>query len=59
VGKTNDEGTAVVDGQVHAGHLFHTYLRAVGLDPSNPFDVDGRAIQVADPTAGPIKELLA
>jgi uncharacterized protein (DUF1501 family) len=59
VGKTNDKGTAVVDGQVHAGHLFHTYLRAVGLDPSNPFDVDGRAIQVADPTAGPIKELLA
>ncbi len=42
-------GTAVVDGQVHAGHLFHTYLRAVGLDPSDSFEVNGRAIQVADP----------
>jgi uncharacterized protein (DUF1501 family) len=59
VGKTNAKGTAVVDRQVHAGHLFHTYLRAVGLDPSSPFEVDGRAIQVADPAARPIKELLA
>jgi hypothetical protein len=59
VGKTNAKGTAVVDGQVHAGHLFHTYLRAVGLDPSSPFEVDGRAVQVADPAARPIAELLA
>ena len=33
VGKTNANGTAVVDRQVHGGHLFHTYLRALGLDP--------------------------
>jgi hypothetical protein len=58
-GKTNAEGTAVVDGQVHAGHLFHTYLRAVGLDPSDPFDVNGRAVQIADPAARAIPELLA
>lgn len=58
-GKTNANGTAVVDGQVHSGHLFHTYLRAVGLDPSDPFDVNGRAIQIADPAASAIKELLA
>jgi hypothetical protein len=58
LGKTNANGTAVVDGQVHAGHLFHTYLRAVGLDPSESFEVNGRAIQVADPTASAIKELL-
>jgi hypothetical protein len=59
LGKTNANGTAVVDGQVHAGHLFHTYLRAVGLDPSESFEIDGRAIQVADPTASAIRELLA
>ncbi len=59
LGKTNANGTAVVDGQVNSGHLFHTYLRAVGLDPSDTFEVNGRAIQVADPTASAIKELLA
>ena len=59
LGKTNAKGTAVVDGQVNCGHLFHTYLRAVGLDPSDTFEVNGRAIQVADPTASAIKELLA
>src|SRR5262245_51640808 len=59
IGKTNANGTAVVDEQVHAGHLFHTYMRAVGLDPSDPFDVNGRAIQIADPAASAIKGLLA
>jgi uncharacterized protein (DUF1501 family) len=58
-GKTNAGGTAVVDGQVHCGQLFHTYLRAVGLDPSDSFEVNGRAIQIADPTGSAIKELLA
>jgi uncharacterized protein (DUF1501 family) len=58
-GKTNANGTAVVDGQVHSGHLFHTYLRAVGLDPSDAFDANGRAIQIADPTASAVKDLLA
>jgi hypothetical protein len=59
IGKTNEKGTAVVDRQVGAGHLFHTYLHAVGLDPKGDYEVDGRAIQIADPSAGPIRELLA
>jgi uncharacterized protein (DUF1501 family) len=59
VGKTNAKGTEVVDRQVGAGHLFHTYLRAVGLNPKDDFTVNGRAIQIADPTASPIQELLA
>jgi hypothetical protein len=58
VGRTNANGTAVADGQVHSGHLFHTYLHALGLDPSDTFEANGRAIQVADPSASPIKELL-
>ena len=59
VGKTNARGTEVVDHQVGGGHLFHTYLRAVGLDPTESFETDGRVIQLADPTASSIKELLA
>ncbi len=59
VGKTNDKGTEVVDRQVGAGHLFHTYLKAVGLDAKGDFLVNGRNIQVADPAASPIAELLA
>ena len=34
VGKTNANGTAVTDRQVNGGHLFHTYFRALGLDPA-------------------------
>ena len=59
VGKTNARGTEVVDKQVGGGHLFHTYLRAVGLDPTESFETDGRVIQLADPTARAIDELLA
>jgi hypothetical protein len=58
-GKTNEKGTEVVDGEVGAGHLFHTYLRAVGLDPTGDYEVDGRPVQIADPAAKAIEELLA
>jgi len=59
VGKTNARGTEVVDREVGAGHLFHTYLKAVGLDPRETFEVDGQDVLLADPAAGVIKELLA
>jgi len=59
VGKTNANGTEIVDKQVGGGHLFHTYLRAVGLDPTESFEADGRVIQLADPTATAVSELLA
>lgn len=59
LGKTSEKGTEVVDREVGAGHLFHTYLRAVGLDPLDSFEANGRAIQVADPAASAISELLA
>jgi uncharacterized protein (DUF1501 family) len=58
-GKTNDAGTAVTDGMVGAGHLFHTYLRAVGLDSKKNHYVESRPIPMADPKASPIKEVLA
>jgi uncharacterized protein (DUF1501 family) len=59
VGKTNPRGTEVVDAEVGGGALFHTYIRAVGLDPTESFEADGRAIQLADPAARAVTALLA
>jgi hypothetical protein len=39
--------------------MFHTYLRAVGIDSSGHFEVAGRQFPIADPAFGPIEELLA
>lgn len=58
VGKTNDNGTAVIDREVDGGHLFHTYYRAVGLDPTKNFYDNGRPTSKADPKASAIEELL-
>ena len=59
IGKTNDTGTAVADREVDAGHLFHTYLQAVGLDSTADHDLPGRSIPIGDPSVESIKELLA
>ncbi len=57
-GKTNANGTEVVEHQVDHAQLFHTYLAAVGLNTSESFDVGGRPMPIADPAAAAIKELL-
>ena len=59
VGKTNPNGTAVVEREVDGGHLFHTYFRAVALDPKKNFSPDARPIPMADPKADAITEVLA
>ena len=59
IGKTNDNGTMVVDREVDHGHLFHTYLRAVGVDSQTELLVGERKMPIADPAKGPITELLA
>lgn len=59
VGRTNANGTAVEDRQVNAGHLFHTYYRAVGLNPRDDFWHNGRPFAKADPETDAIEELLA
>jgi uncharacterized protein (DUF1501 family) len=59
IGKTNANGTAVVDREVNAGHLFHTYLSAVGLNGTKNFHPNDRPVTIADPTAATIKEVLA
>ncbi len=59
VGKTNANGTEVVEREMDAGHLFHTYLRALGLRSTGHFTVGGRKMPMADPAFEPVKELLA
>jgi uncharacterized protein (DUF1501 family) len=59
VGKTNANGTAVTDRQVHGGHLFHTYFRALGLNPKKNHYVNKQPIPMADPAASAIEEILA
>jgi uncharacterized protein (DUF1501 family) len=59
IGRTNDNGTLVTDRQVHGGHLFHTYFRALGLNPTRNHHHEGRPIPMADPTAAAISDALA
>ncbi len=59
VGKTNDEGTQVIDREVNGGHLFHTYYKAVGLDSEEPFMHNGRPFEKAPPETSAIQEILA
>jgi len=59
LGKTNEHGTEVIEGQVDHGNLFHTYLSAVGLDSTESFDIGRRPVPLADPASKPIREILA
>jgi hypothetical protein len=59
IGKTNANGTAVADREVYSGHLFHTYLQAVGLDSTKNFYPNERPIPIADPKTSAISEILA
>ena len=57
-GKTNANGTEVEEGEVDHGALFHTYLQAAGVDSTGTFDIDGRAVPIADPAVSAVSELL-
>ena len=59
VGKTNAEGT-FVDGQPHdIGHLFHTWLKALGVpEEKMEYDNDGQPLPVAHDDCGPIASIL-
>jgi hypothetical protein len=59
VGKTNANGTAVTERMVNGGDLFHTYFRALGLDPKKNYYIDQRPIPMADPKGNAIAEVLA
>lgn len=57
-GKTNANGTAVEEGQVNHGSLFHTYLKSAGVDSSGAFDIAGRETPIADPAEAAVSALL-
>ena len=59
IGKTNANGTAVVERPVDHGHIFHTILQAAGVNSTSEFDIAGRKFPIADPSKSAIKELLA
>src|SRR5262249_56238160 len=54
-GRTNANGTAVADGQVNGGHLFHTYFRALWLDPRRNHFTESPPIPMAEPGAAAIQ----
>lgn len=59
IGKTNPQGTAVTGDEHDIGHLFHTWFRAIGIDPSKvEYDNDGQPLPIAHDGCKPIKELL-
>ncbi len=58
-GSTNDTCTEVKDNPVKLGDLFHTYLRALGIDSGMKYEIGGQTNPVADPAANPIGALLA
>lgn len=58
-GSTNDLGTEVKDQPVKLGDLFHTYLRALGIDSSASYELSGQTNPIADPAAKPLHDLLA
>jgi Protein of unknown function (DUF1501) len=59
-GKTNALGTWV-DGREHdVGHLFHTWFKALGIDPAETaYDNNGQPLPIAHEDCGPIKDVLA
>lgn len=58
IGAMSADGTKIADREVKPADLFHTYLRAIGLDPTSEFNIGGRPIPMADPTGKAIEELL-
>lgn len=58
-GATNDLGTEVTEDPVTHGDLFHTYLRALGIDSRMEYTIGDQTNPVADPAAKPIEALLA
>ena len=58
VGATNEGGTEVKEREVDAGHLFHTYLAALGVKSTRRFDIAGQKVPMADPAFEAIDELL-
>jgi len=58
-GKTDKLGKSVTEGEVNAGRVFATVLRAVGIDHEKEYHVGARPIPLVNPGIKPITEVLA
>jgi hypothetical protein len=59
-GKTNDKGTDVATDPVDVGGLFHTWYRALGIDPDKvEFRNGGQPLPIAHEDMKPVTEVLA
>lgn len=60
VGKTNDEGTFVATEEFDIGHMFHTWFRALGIDPvKTEYDNNGQPLPIAHDDCHAIAEILS
>ncbi|HEY7423685.1 MAG TPA: DUF1501 domain-containing protein [Gemmataceae bacterium] len=60
VGKTNDKGTYVTTDEHDIGHMFHTWFRALGIDPeTTQYDNAGQPLPIAHDECHAIEEVLA
>ncbi len=58
LGATNENGTEIKDRPVHVAEMFHTYMQAVGIDPTATHTVGGNNVPVGAPERSAVKELL-
>jgi hypothetical protein len=59
-GKTNDKGTEVATDPVDIGGLFHTWFRALGVNPEETqYRNGGQPLPIAHEDMKPVKEVLA
>lgn len=60
VGRTNAQGTWVEGDEHDIGHLFHTWFKALGVDPvRTEYDNAGQPLPIAHEECGAIDEVLA
>jgi hypothetical protein len=59
VGETNDLGTYITTEEYDIGHMFHTWFRALGIDPSAvEYDNNGQPLPIAHDGCHAVMELL-
>jgi uncharacterized protein (DUF1501 family) len=60
VGETNELGTFVTSEEHDIGHMFHTWFKALGVDPASvEYDNHGQPLPIAHDDCHTVKELLA
>ncbi len=57
-GKTNEDGTAVAEGEASAADVAATIYQAVGIDPQKHYQVGQRPVPLAKEDSQPIKTVL-